>query len=463
MIFVVAGLLAIIITGHLLLFPYEIHDSDEAAYAYVAEGWLKGEIPYISAYQTKPPGIYAIYALGLILTPHGFVGIRWLSFLAMGLSVSLLLYWVNTHFRSKRMTLFSAYVGVLLFLNTSIEAEAALTELFALPFLLGMFILATPPLPLRSFPAFWFGLLGSLGTLITVYTLPFMVMCLWFSRSCWRKDARAMKAILTGFLLPLGIVATYFVLAGAGNGIIFSLWVWPSRYAQAYFLSNEGFSNALFFFPYIAPFFVAMILGIGWKISPFKQEQKVVGVWFGLSFLILFAVGSFFPHHAMLGWFPLAVGGGVFAARTVSNRVPQIWSMSGIMVMLILGVATIATSTHMRWVPDNPNYAEIGRAIQTLVPEGKPIYVWGYMPQIYWYAQRRAPTPYFDSFSLIFADRLPMREEDRKKVEQDFLKNPPRVMVVHPLYQKRSDIQPFLLDYQSLQEYPTIYVRTKAD
>ena len=34
-------------------------ERDEGGYAYVAQRWLKGEVPYQHSFDQKPPGVYA--------------------------------------------------------------------------------------------------------------------------------------------------------------------------------------------------------------------------------------------------------------------------------------------------------------------------------------------------------------------------------------------------------------------
>ncbi len=42
-------------------------ERDEGEYAYIAWRWLDGEVPYVESFDQKPPGIFAIYALILVV------------------------------------------------------------------------------------------------------------------------------------------------------------------------------------------------------------------------------------------------------------------------------------------------------------------------------------------------------------------------------------------------------------
>ena len=52
---------------------------DESLYLLVADQWVQGHPPYTTVWDTKPPGIYALFALGLQVFGHSILGMRLLA------------------------------------------------------------------------------------------------------------------------------------------------------------------------------------------------------------------------------------------------------------------------------------------------------------------------------------------------------------------------------------------------
>ncbi len=48
---------------------------DASLYAYMGDRWLLGDTPYVDVWDNKPPGIFAVSALGRWLTPDSFVAL----------------------------------------------------------------------------------------------------------------------------------------------------------------------------------------------------------------------------------------------------------------------------------------------------------------------------------------------------------------------------------------------------
>src|SRR5690606_12396057 len=74
----IAGLLAVAALALALRAPVAAlpFERDEGEYAYLAWRWGEGEVPYRDAFDQKPPGVFALFALGLAFgeTP---AAVRW--------------------------------------------------------------------------------------------------------------------------------------------------------------------------------------------------------------------------------------------------------------------------------------------------------------------------------------------------------------------------------------------------
>ena len=53
-------------------------ERDEGGYAYVAQRWLRGDVPYKDSFETKPPALYVAYLLLLVTAGISPAAIHWL-------------------------------------------------------------------------------------------------------------------------------------------------------------------------------------------------------------------------------------------------------------------------------------------------------------------------------------------------------------------------------------------------
>src|SRR2546423_10451642 len=52
-------------------------ERDEGEYAYIAQRWLRGDVPYRDAFDQKPPGAFAAYAVTFGLLGESIGAIHW--------------------------------------------------------------------------------------------------------------------------------------------------------------------------------------------------------------------------------------------------------------------------------------------------------------------------------------------------------------------------------------------------
>jgi hypothetical protein len=105
----------------------------------------------------------------------------------------------------------------------------------------------------------------------------------------------------------------------------------------------------------------------------------------------------------------------------------------------------------LRWGEDFESFAlayPIADFVRTHTRPDDRILVVATDPEVYWLADRRANTPYFDVFPLL-RDRRRVRE----RVE-DFLADPPAAIVAMP---NAEDSDPFFPRLLNLGEYPPAF------
>jgi hypothetical protein len=82
--------------------------------------------------------------------------------------------------------------------------------------------------------------------------------------------------------------------------------------------------------------------------------------------------------------------------------------------------------------PDSQHIADF---VEANTPEGGTLFVIGYDPQLYWLADRRAPTRFFDPFEIRAIDERLFERRD------DLRENPPDAIAAFPVQEVPSEIR----------------------
>jgi hypothetical protein len=198
---------------------------DAAIWDYIAQGILRGEIPYRDVVEIKGPGSAYLSAMAMQL--GAFVGLRdvlavrfmQIAFAGVLMSVTFLV--AEIYLRQR----LAALIAVVLPLTS--DHFVGWTEAGTQPKLtMILFGMMTLLLIARARP-FWAGVCSMLSCLCWQPGLLFTgVAILIFSRylTAWR-DGRALK-VLAGAVVPLAVVLLYFYWVGA----LSDFWVWTVAY-----------------------------------------------------------------------------------------------------------------------------------------------------------------------------------------------------------------------------------------
>ncbi|MEK6970656.1 MAG: glycosyltransferase family 39 protein [archaeon] len=453
-----------LLTGvfHAYFFPEVFHDIDEATYAYDGQRILEGKIPFVDFFENKPIGIYYTYALGLALTPHSMDGVRFLSYLAQGFLLALVFHWSRKRFHSTRTGVFAALGVFLLFLHPALEGEAALTEVFALPFLAtALFSLESltqsPNKRIRALAMVAGGIAISFSFLSII---PLAGAILLFVKK--GKE----KAILGLGMLIIPFSWLFYWIIAFGVEPIYYAFVTLSHRLIEFNMTEVG---EIAWLPLILFFLVPFILLATASMAFGERKEKTnsaivfLGVWIILGILSIGIVQRFYPHHFMILSIPLGILAGIGIEKILFSPPPR-HSMAfravgwGLLSMMIL--STLFGALHFTWSPYNTDAERMGNTIQGLTEEGDFIYVWGYRTEIYWFAQRHAPTPFVHTLIMGFDSTAPFPADEIARMKRDFTRNPPRVMaVINPEFLTNPSTASFFEGYSPHPEYYQLYVK----
>src|SRR5439155_11771388 len=112
-----------------ILYPFH---PDHAMFAYIGDRWLHGELPYRDAWDVKPPGIFAIYALAQLVFGRGMAAARWADlFSTLGACAGL--FWIARRYASARIAVLAPLLFALVYFVSFEFQDSAQAESLTAP------------------------------------------------------------------------------------------------------------------------------------------------------------------------------------------------------------------------------------------------------------------------------------------------------------------------------------------
>lgn len=354
-----AGLAALVTWTQIGSLRYELIDHDEATFMVMAQSVLRGHLPYIEAFDNKPPGLF--YALAATMWAFGqnVASTRLLGDVCI-LGSTLCLLAVGRKYLS--LPVATALAAIFASAHLVKIAEYTSAAVVAnLPMAAALLLLLRAR---RSYAAmFAAGMMLSVATLIrTNLGIVALAVALLLLVAAWRPGLVGVKrwavvALGLGGLVPVGgLVATY-----AAEGQVAALWAAAVQVPLAYAGDGQGFGSVLLgFFGTIGALVVAspgsallvlgtigagLVLAARWRRleTGGRQDLLVVLVMFGATLASMLAGGVFYPHYA-IQLFPVATVLTGLGATVAEAR----WRTGGAVVAGVFAVASLGLAT-----PDN--------------------------------------------------------------------------------------------------------------
>ncbi len=422
-------------------------ERDEGDYAYVAQLLLAGVPLYAEAYEMRMPGIFLAYASFLAAFGESAAAIR-IGLAITNAASAALLYRLGRRLADEATGASAAVVFAALCLASGMLGLVANTEHFAiLPAIAGFLVLARPP---RLRRAAWGGLLLGLAFLVKQTAAP-LVACgvafAWLAaRRAGAPAARAACACAAAACIPT--LAAGLALWQAGSFASFWFWtvVYPLAYATApppavlWATLGEELPRAL---RGAAPVWALAALGAAAGLrSPRLRPAAGFGLLWLASAAAAVAAGlRFRPQHFLLLLPPGALLAGLAASalaepfRAAGARCAARIALVALVVTaalwgdreLLLRMDARAASRALHGANPFSEAEEIARWIREHSAPADRIAVLGSEPQIYFYAGRRAATPYILSYELVQAH--PWAASMQQEMIADLEAAPPRYVV----------------------------------
>jgi len=395
---------------------------DEGFYASVAQLILDGGVPYRDAFDNKPPLIFGIYSFSFILFGENVWAPRLLAAICLSLT-TLLVYFQGRLVFSHNGGLIAALAFALSIGIADFQTNANTEYFLVLPMVASLvaFTLAR-----RTDNAAWYLLAGVLSGLammtkqVAIYNflvLLLVPLIISVREGGWSAIAspRALRPLImmgTGLSVSLVVVAAPFLIAGAFGQFLEAVIVYPLSYSGG--LSTvDKLGNALWSPVYLmtraAPWVVLTVFGVLFVArDEGNPDRQLLVLWLAACGLGVASTGRFYDHYfvQLLPAMALLVPAGVyFLARAWSSRWAKVTAMwllplaAGIPILISAAIylQPTAEARHVVKYGSGEGALEISSAdlagyISAVTAEDDYIYNLGFQSEIYFYADRSAPT-----------------------------------------------------------------------
>lgn len=212
---------------------------DSGVFLYIGWRLIKGDIPYRDVWDHKPPLIYFVDAIGLLITPQSMTGVWLLQFCFLFLTIFFL-------FNSMKESLGTvpAIAGTVVLISglLTILDRGNVTEEYALVFQtlgIGLFLKARKDdYPFHSM--FWIGLCGAFAfyfkqtTIGFLVTLAFVFVCIRINQK--KSPVKDLLALFIGF----GLLSIFLGLLFLSWNALSDFWSEAFLYNFIYIGKHEG-------------------------------------------------------------------------------------------------------------------------------------------------------------------------------------------------------------------------------
>jgi 4-amino-4-deoxy-L-arabinose transferase-like glycosyltransferase len=404
-----------------------MYTTDEGYYGTIANDILDGGAVYHTAVDTKPPGMYYIYAgVFRVAGRNNLLAVHILAILVV-VATALVLRRIGARVADDWTGAWSGIAyAVFVHAYWPDDTLGANSEIFASLFL-ALSVLAF----LQGERKVGWGWMFLSGTLVGVATLirqpsavtlgAMLAYLVYLSliphyQSLGRVLA-AGSGVVTGFIAVIAGLAWYYQSQGNLHDAYLWTWAFAVRYVESettflYVLkrlvtTHLGVMLAWGLLWYFGIWQVITTLRSSWRRRPTPDEHVLLILWLVLSYLAIF-IGWRFPGHYHLPVLPpLSILAAQAFARFIAKqrRSPQRewrWIRAGIIsaaALPAIGFLIVAFATRVQELDFLPVVQQI---VQRTSPNDR-IFVWGSSPQLYSFSGRRMATRFVSCTHLVGA------------------------------------------------------------
>jgi len=410
---------------------------DSGVFLYVGWRLLRGDIPYRDVWDHKPPLIYFIDALGLTLTPNSLWGVWLLQGIFIFFTFFLLYKLLDGEFGT-----LAALGGTIAFATglLTILARGNVTEEYALLFQVLCFFLFVRAYK-QDFPihtTFWMGIWGTFAFLFKQTTIGVWIafaIILFAVRIFQRRSPLSdLLAHLTGWLIPIFIIALYF----ASQNALADFWEQAFLYNFTYIGKHEGIRRLI---PVFAKGFLYLQNGwllhltiLGWFTGLAYIWRKFKSSFSEINPLVFIAVmdlpievalitisGRSILHYYLTPLPVMAILTGIFIYSTpiLMEQISPVsfQRIKKLVPAILLAIIALAQVGQIIYYPEYVRALSTNDRTQVVdyilknTEENDKVLIIGAESVVNFLARREAPTRYVYQYPLALLGRRPMFEE----------------------------------------------------
>ncbi len=292
-----------------LSFQFSVIDHDEATYLVIAQELLNGKAYYTDVWDTKPIGIFFVFAAIMKIFGNSVLAVRLFAALVIGFTGYLLFLSARRWGQPPAAAAIAGFVYPLLCSLHKWTFSANSELFFNLFTAAGLYFFLGKKNTLNFFLA---GLAVGLGFMIKYFVL-FDLAAFWlfYVFILQKNEPRLQLTPLVkqtasmglGFILPFAVAFLYYFFIGPFDDFWFNTFELPGKYANGFQpLRILGFlaEFQLIYLPFTLAFFALIFWGKDRKLAMF------VGLWTALVWLVMILPGKFFLHYYFQLLLPLS-------------------------------------------------------------------------------------------------------------------------------------------------------------
>lgn len=397
-------------------------DRDEGLFGYMGQLILDGGLPYLDAFDHKPPVVFYLNALALLIVPPSPLGMH-LFLHTYNFATLIALYFLAKKFaRSSASGLWVAFIYGVFSSSPGILGFAASTEMFLLlPLTLSLLFAVLTVHKNKLYRPVLSGVFGAL-TFWTKQTaalvLLFVVLYLIFAQihCSERKNldlVKPLKSILLwscGFLAASSMIVGYFYYHNALDKFIYCNFTYNFAYSArikftevlpTYWLKTKEIVKGNFF-----------VILAGLSVGVFYTLRKHTHGLFALGFFFLSILATI-PGYAYWHYFAqlapaVAIAGGLGFALLIANiSNTKLRTLSSLLcaAAIVLIPVLVHSGYYIKKPPGEisrryfginpfPESIELAEFLANRTSSDDTIFIFGSEPQLFFYSQRKSATSY---------------------------------------------------------------------
>jgi 4-amino-4-deoxy-L-arabinose transferase-like glycosyltransferase len=426
-------LVSILLRG--LSFFVTVIDHDESTYLVIAQQLLHGKLIYVDLWDTKPMGIFLIFAAVLSVFGHSIVALRCVGALMVALTAYLLYKTKLQLGAEKKVALYGGAAYILLF-SAYRFGMAINTELYFNFFvMLGawlFFRFKKHPFRLLAGLAWGLGFIVKYVVLFDVFAIVLVVVVLqWVKQKelKWKEMIGALLLVGIGFSIPFLSCNAYYYFNGHYAEFYEATFVVPGRYT-----STLVFEDAIHFvLKFHLKFLPAMLLFYLLLIknwSSIKAGELKIWLpvaWFVIVWIPVVLPGKYFEHYYGQLLLPLSwLLPEVFSAyRNDWNAWVLQWQQKVVGIALVV-VAALIFGNQTHFFKQEDTSRKIAEVLQQKLKPTETIYAGKKLQAVYFLLDVAPPTKYIHPTLLTFSSHIRTLGIDADEEFRNILEKKPR-------------------------------------